>query len=321
MSHMTVSRALNDHPNVSANVRERVLKLATEAGYVQSASAKSLRGLKSGAVGLLLPNIVNEFYAQFAQAFGDLCAQQRLNLVIHLTGEDEDRERQALTQLRGLHADTAIIVPTVRGHYGLAGPIGSGMRLLFLTRTPSDAPPAAAVEIDDQGAIAQAVSHLANAGHQEIAFIGPTTALSTGRSRHDAFLRAMHAASLATPPERVIAGPPVYGHGRDAVRTLLASQARPTAILCGGVEITRGAIEQLLEANIALGDDLAFVGYGDPTIYSWLCGGVSSIALPIDALARSAFDLATAVSPPPAQRMTHDARLVVRRSSRAINRP
>ncbi|WP_422057948.1 LacI family DNA-binding transcriptional regulator [Sphingomonas sp.] len=315
ISHMTVSRAINDHPNVSVDMRERVLKLALDRGYIQSSAAKALRGMKSGTIGLLLPNIVNDFYARFAQAFGDLCAARRLNLVIHLTSEDPERERQALEQLRGLHADAAIIVPTLADEGRAAETSGETIRRLYLIRSPAVPRPAQFVGIDDTAAIDEAVAHLVQHGHRLIAFIGPSLALSSGRGRREAFARAMAAAGLSPSDERTLSGPAVYDHGRDSVRKCLALEVPPTAILCAGVEIARGALEQLLENDVLLGEQLAFIGYGDPAVYRWLNGGVSTIGLPTEALARSTFELALSDDTTTEAAIQHRARLIIRRSS------
>ena len=61
ISHMTVSRALSNHPNVLQETRDAVQKRARELGYVKSAAAKAMRGDDTRIVGLLLPNILNDF--------------------------------------------------------------------------------------------------------------------------------------------------------------------------------------------------------------------------------------------------------------------
>jgi DNA-binding LacI/PurR family transcriptional regulator len=313
ISHMTVSRAINNHPNVSAEVRARVLALALESGYIQSSAAKALRGLKTGTIGLLLPNIVNDFYARFAQTFGNLCAAARLNLVIHLVGEDANRERQALEQLRGLHADAAVVVPTLRD----APPEDavSSVRQLYLIRRPANARAGSFVGIDDRGAIGEAVVQLAERGHRKIAFLGPNLSLSSGRSRWSAYLQAVQLRGLA-------AMDPVAPHGREpredgrrGVSALLAHSHPPTAILCGGVEIAHGALEQLLAEGVQPGERIAFIGYGDPAVYHWLAGGIATIGLPIEALAKSTFDLAIADHPYVTETVEHPARLIMRASA------
>lgn len=309
ISHMTVSRAINNHPNVSADLRERVLQLAREVGYTQSATAKALRGLKSGTVGLLLPNIVNDFYSQFAQVFADLCAERRLNLVIHLIGEDPQRETQALDQLSGLHADAAIVVPTRSGPDYRAEIADRTAQMIYLIREPAKDEPFCFVGIDDAQAIEDAVAELVRLGHSRIAFVGPEMMLSTGRNRADAFGKARVRFGLNAEFSPVISGPPTFSHGDESVQKLLARTDSPSAILCGGVEISRGALDRLLRNKIRPGRDIEFVAYGNTTMHHWMNDAFSSIDLPTASLARSTFDILMSEEVQGNRRLEHDARL------------
>ncbi len=90
ISHMTVSRALSDHPNVRPDTRKAVQDHARKVGYVKNAAAKAMRGDGTKIVGLLLPNIVNEFYARFANTLAQSCEDHSLHLIIHLTNDDPE---------------------------------------------------------------------------------------------------------------------------------------------------------------------------------------------------------------------------------------
>ena len=115
ISHMTVSRALSNHPNVLKETREAVLKRARELGYVKSAAARAMRGDETRIVGLLLPNIVNEFYARFANTMALACEAQSLQLIIHLTGDDPGAEEKALERLHEVQAQGVVMVPSPGG--------------------------------------------------------------------------------------------------------------------------------------------------------------------------------------------------------------
>jgi LacI family transcriptional regulator len=111
VSHMTVSRALSGNPNVNAETRALIVARATELGYIKSSAAMAMRGDPTAIIGLLLPNIVNEFYARFANALGIHCAAMGLDLVIHLTNDDPELEQKSLLRLQALQAATVILVP------------------------------------------------------------------------------------------------------------------------------------------------------------------------------------------------------------------
>jgi LacI family transcriptional regulator len=142
----------------------------------------------------------------------------------------------------------------------------------------------AAVVVEDSGAISQAVQHLSNHGHRRIAYIGGETSLSSGHSRLSAFMSGMHKAGLDPTPDAIITDTPSFAMGHRSARWLIKSST-VSAIICGGFEISNGALNGCLEEGIHLPEDIAFVGYGDPSYYRWINGGISTIRIPVDSLA------------------------------------
>ena len=287
VSHMTVSRALSDHPNVRPELRRSIRDRAAELGYVRSAAASAMRGDGAPVVGLLLPGLVNEFYARFADAFGRCCEDLELHLTIHLTNDDAERERLSIRRLRELDAGAVVMVPT-RGAAATLESLPPDMRIIHLIRRGSRPRRANALLVDDGVSIAEAVSHLAAAGHVRIAYIGAGRTLSSGRERLRAYTEAVQRHDLDPDPALVRTEPPSFDMGRTSALTLVRGKARPTALVCGGVEMSNGALDACLGAGLSLPDDLAFVGYGDPSFYRWIHGGISTIALPVDELVREA---------------------------------
>lgn len=312
ISHMTVSRALSGHPNVQQKTREAVVRRARELGYVRSAAAKAMRGAGSGIVGLLLPNIVNEFYARFANTMAQSCEAAGLQLIIHLTSDDMEREEQALERLREVEAQAVVLVPAP-GRAGRAHL--KAMRVIQLIRQTPLRTPASSVLVEDGPAIRAAVLHLASKGHRSIAFIGADESLSSGRSRLAAFREGLSAADMAPRDDLQCTGAPSLGLGRDAA-THLMTETDATAIVCGGVEISNGALSSLMEQASAGAEPLAFIGYGDPAFYAWVLGGISTIALPVDRLARRAVEILSRPDPDaPALVDAFAAKLIVRPGS------
>lgn len=289
ISHMTVSRALSDHPNVHKDKREAIKARARELGYVPNAAAKAMRGDGTKIVGLLLPNITNEFYARFANAMALACEANSLHLIIHLTNDDSALERQALERLREVQAMAVLMVPTpaTSPH---EQPSASGLNVIQLVRQRAIDGTSGTVLIDDHKAIRDAVVHLAQQGHRTIGFIGANNNLSSGKQRLAAFRAGLTAAGLSEDAALVHTGSPSFEMGRSCFGKLLNGQSA-TALVCGGVEISNGALSALMEQGPSSAKQLAFIGYGDPSYYRWIAGGISTIRLPIDALAQEAMAL------------------------------
>ena len=314
---MTVSRAINNHPNVSEQVRQMVLNRAADLGYAQSSAAKAIRGLKTGTIGLLLPNILNEFYAHFANTLASLCEGSRQNLVIHLTDDDPQKEYQAILRLREIHADAVIMVPANRLESSAPPTLPlKGMAILQLIRQREETEPlTSSLQIEDSDALAAAVDHLVAQGHKHIAYIGPSRHTSSGKARYEAFMTALRINNLDIVEDLVIASGASYQHGFDAASSLVAPGGKAGAIVCGGFEISRGALEAIMQSDLSMPEDIGFVGYGDPSVYTWLQGGVTTIQVPVDELARATYRALEETAPGSNSRISQSASLIIRHTT------
>lgn len=292
ISHMTVSRALSGSPNVNPETRALILARAKELGYVKSLAANAMRGDPTAIIGLLLPNIINEFYARFANSLAILCADLGLDLVIHLTNDDPEREQQSLLRLQALQAATVILVPAPDPE-GVIDTRPGDMRLIELIRTRPQADVWGKLVIEDGVSIREAVAHLVGIGRRRIAFIGADPSMSSGRGRMAAFAQAMQSHGVETEPELVKTGAPGFEMGRHSMAELLALQTPPDALICGGFEISNGALDCCLERGVRFPQDIAFVGYGDPISYRWIGQGICTIDVSPDDLAERAVGLLT----------------------------
>ena len=287
ISHMTVSRALNGSPNVSEETRKLIVARARELGYVKSSAANTMRGDRTAIVGLLLPNIINEFYAQFANTLALLCAEHGLDVVIHLTSDDSEKEHQALLRLQGLQAAAVIMVPTSQAGLG-DFPIPQSMMIIDLIRTREHPLPSDQLLLDDGPSIEAAVDRLVATGRRNIGFIGADASLSSGRGRFAAFRSALQRNGMEVDRRLVRTGQPSFNMGHDNAVSLLDSAVPPGALVCGGFEISNGALEACLERGMQFPEGMAFVGYGDPPAYKWIAGGITTISLSTDDIAQRA---------------------------------
>jgi len=144
--------------------------------------------------------------------------------------------------------------------------------------------------VEDTAAIREAVQYLVDEGHSKIAYIGANQALSSGRLRLEAFLSGAETAGLDSDAILVRTGPPSFQMAQDHARDILKAGAS-TALICGGVEISNGALSAFMSRPKETAVDFAFVGYGDPSFYAWVNGGITTIQVPVLRLAKSAIEL------------------------------
>lgn len=287
---MTVSRALSGSEHVNAATRKKVCEYAEQVGYVRSSAASAMRGDPTAIVGLLLPNIVNDFYARFANSLGLLCAEAGFDLVIHLTGDNREQEVSCLMRLQALQARIVFRVPAPRNSEQAPRAL-NGLDLVNLIRTVDDELSVGELLISDEQAIRQAVAHLHDIGRCRLAYIGASETLSSGRQRLQAFTEGLAENGLPLHDNLVFTGPPGLAMGHDSMQAILDVTDKADALVCGGFEISNGALNACLERGIRMPEQLAFVGYGDPAFYQWISGGVSTIALSGQEVAGRAIDM------------------------------
>jgi LacI family transcriptional regulator len=288
ISHMTVSRALSDHPSVRPATRAAVQAQAEAMGYVPSAAARAMRGDSWPILGLVLPNLLNEFYARLADSLAREGEAAGLHVAIDLTNDDSGHEERALARLEALNARAVLRVPAP----GSVPRAGGGLKVIdFIRRGDDGAAPA--LLVDDASALAEAIDLLVAKGHRRIAYIGADRALSSGAERHRAVAEALARHGLSLDPEITHVGRPSFDFGAEAARAIAEARPRATAVVTAGFEISNGALDACMEMGRTFPSDIAFVGYGDPASYRWLAGGITTISLPVEDLAREAVRLAT----------------------------
>ena len=285
ISHMTVSRALSGNPNVQKKTRETIVRRAEELGYTKSATATAMRGDGSKLVGLLLPNITNEFYAKFANSMALECEEAGLHLIIHLTNDDHVVEERSLRRLREVQAEAVILVPAPNGVATDQRDFGT-MRVVQLIRQRLLNVPSESLLVADQDAICAAVHHLNKLGCRKIGYIGGDDSLSSGRERMASFQTGIRKLVGPTPETYVRTGPPSFETGRQSTLEMIETHSID-GLLCGGFEISNGALSAILDSESEAHLSTNFVGYGDHSFYQWVRRGISTIDLPVEELARA----------------------------------
>ena len=136
-----------------------------------------------------------------------------------------------------------------------------------------------------------AVTHLVELGHTDIAYLGTPKALSHGAMRLRAVSGALERAGLDPARMRVRLVEPNRENGRLGVHELLDGPTRPTALVVGGGALSVGAAEAVRARGLRLPDDLSLVVYGDPAWFSLSDPPLTAVSVPYDRLASEAATL------------------------------
>ncbi|WP_423458488.1 LacI family DNA-binding transcriptional regulator [Ottowia sp. VDI28] len=288
MSHATVSRALANHPSVKPDTKLRVQTRARELGYVPNGLAQSMRGTHGPVLGLVIPDIQNEFYAAMAQIVADAAAARGFHLALSITEDDPDREMGDVRALLVSRAAGVIITPTSKARAETLEMLRGINAAQLVRRHPGIAHEA--VLIDDFAGVASATRHLVNYGHRRIAYVGTHPDISCGLDRHEGFRSVM--AEYGLDAGHTALGPPRPEFAQHAVTSLLAAgNQRPTALVVGSSSLTIGALEALRGLRLRWPEDISLVGYGDPVWFKLIGHGLTTVQLPVQEMGRYATSL------------------------------
>ncbi|MEU6650918.1 LacI family DNA-binding transcriptional regulator [Streptomyces sp. NPDC046900] len=242
VSAMTVSRVLHNDPRITEMTKQRVLNAIEELGYRRDETARNLRlGRSAGLIGLVVPNLANPFYSQFALGAGETAEKFGINLVLANTAEDPRREIRLVDDLISRRVDGLIVVPADNDHRHL-DPVKLHHLPLVLAARPPVGVEADCVLVDDFGGTREAIRLLIARGHTKIGFLGLPPSAYTGAERLRGFRAAMDEAGLPVDEQYV------HYHQRDiataeqATRALLALPDPPTALFSANSRNTIGTI-------------------------------------------------------------------------------
>lgn len=279
----TVGRALSGDSRISEKTKSAIRAAAEELGYVGNLPARMMRGGSSNLIGLILPDIRNDFFASIAQALSESCDRQGYRIVLSITGDDPETEVRHIRDLVGARAAGIILVPSAglkRESIALLRQVPH-VQLLRYTSGPDDL----WFGIDDSDAMERATCHLLELGHRRIAYVAASEQLSTGRRRLEGVRNAYRIHGAPESDLSVFLDTPTATWGERAAHDLLALPERPTAILSGSAHVTMGIIASLRRARIDIPDQMSVIGFGDPSWSEWWQPPITVIRPPIQSLA------------------------------------
>jgi LacI family transcriptional regulator len=261
VSRATVSLVIRNVPSVAESTRKRVERSIKRLGYIYHRGAASLRTQQSHAIGLIVSDITNPFFAEIIVAIEERLATARLVTLLGNTSEDHAKEERLLKTMREFPADGILICPAISRDTSTGTPNLAGRLPTVAFARRIDGIDYAGVD-NAQGS-QLAIEHLCQLGNRRIAFIGGDPEVSTGQERIQGYKRALVRSGLQFDRSLVVPAPPTRRGGYDVVLQLLQMENPPTAALCFNDVVALGAIEALQQAGVRAGKEFGVVGFNN----------------------------------------------------------
>lgn len=258
----TVSRALNNKPDVSDETRQRVLDTADRLGYVPNTLARSLVAGETCTLGLICSDLVNPFYARIAQGVEETARADGYTTIIASTNEENDAERRAVNLMRSKRVDGMLISPTQLSYEHIARLIQEHIPFILVNRHIDEFQTGYVVNNNQHGAY-QAVQHLVSLGHRRIAHITGPIRISSVKERISGYVQALENNGIPFDESLVIHSDLTLESAYQIVFKLLRAENRPSAIFTYSDHLAIGAIKAIRELKLSIPGDISLVGYDD----------------------------------------------------------
>lgn len=265
VSPSTVSRVLSNSSRISESTKRRVREALAALDYHPNLFARGLVTNSTGAIGILIPPgmtefFANPFFAEWMSGVAEVSRQHGFDTVLSTSarGEEEVLDRM----VRGKRVDGILLLGSKRNDPVTHRVIEMGFPSVLLGR-PADDVPISYVDNDNIQAAYEATQHFIELGHERIGFLGGASELVVTMDRVCGYRKALEDAGIEPDARLEVSSFFLEQGGYLGMMRLLAMPERPTAVLASDDVLAFGGMRAAAELGFQIPNDLAIVGFND----------------------------------------------------------
>lgn len=323
----TVSRAINNHPDINPETKEKIMSTIKEYGYVPNNSARNLKRVDAKAIAVLVKGIANPFFTNMIKVIEEECKKKHYAMELtHIeSGEDEvdvalkvvkEKRLRGIIFLGGLfsHSDEKLQKLTVPFVFSTAGSIPENISKNQFSN----------IGVDDRKESAKLIDYLIEQGHEQIAIIvAEADQESIGQLRLEGYKDAYKAHKLALNEKIILQTDDDIGHfslenGYRTAKRLLETGEKFTALYAVSDTLAIGASRALMEEGYKIPDDISVAGYDGIEMGGYITPSLTTVRQPVEEIAKATvkllFDIIAGKKGH--QHITYDAELMIRESTK-----
>lgn len=287
VSYATVSRALNNHKDVSEQTKQKILKICNEVGYSPNAIARGLVKQNTYTIGLMVPDITNPYYPEVACGVEDEAAKENYNIFLCNTNWDLMKEVDYFNLLLAKRVEGIIIAPVSDDTTKFVEKFTDRLPIVFLG-TRLDGEKYNYVVIDNIKGGEMITEYLIGLGHRRIAFIGGTKDSSTFSDRVKGYKNALIKNNIDIDESLI----KICGYrkvdGSNAIKTMAKESNLPTAVFAVNDLLALGIIDAVESLGLSIPQDISLVGFDDIPYASLPKIKLTTVSQPKDYIGREA---------------------------------
>ena len=291
----TVSRAMNNHPDINKETKEKIMEIIKEYNYVPNNSARNLKRVESKSIAILIKGISNPFFSDMIRIIEEEIQRKKYSCIIQRV-EEGDNEIDVATalvkekRLKGIiflggsseHSKeklSQLTVPFVLSTVGLVNQLEDGV--------------CSCVSVDDYKESYRMVDYLCKLGHKKIAILLQSTDdRSIGQLRFEGYAKALADNGIELDRKLVRTMDKDGNHysipdGYQTMKKLLAEEVEFTALFAVADSLAIGASRAVVEAGKRIPEDYSIAGFDGLDMGTYYNPSLTTIRQPVEAMAEA----------------------------------
>ena len=286
----TVSRALNDKPDINEETKRKILEVAEELEYHPNRLARGLRRQKSGVIGVVVADIANPYFSTLVKGLEEAATEKDYSIILQDTDENYENEVGAIDTMIEERVDGVILAPVQTETGTIKKLQDHNVPFVLVARRFRNLETDYVISDEVNGAF-QATKYLLEKGHEKIAFINGPAHNSSAIDRLKGFREAFSAKGLEPDEEIITHGAVSTEDGSSYFETLIDRDVEFTAVFTFSDYVALGVLNAARARNITIPKDLEVVGYDDIEFTSCLSIPLSSVQVPKREMGQKALEI------------------------------
>uniref|UniRef100_A0A7C5U655 LacI family transcriptional regulator n=1 Tax=Fervidobacterium nodosum TaxID=2424 RepID=A0A7C5U655_9BACT len=286
----TVSRALNDKPDINVETKRKILEIAKKMGYIKDATAISLRYGLTKVIGVILEDSSNPFFSEVLKGIELGAKEQGFTVVFMNTEKDYTLEEEAIKTMIGRRVDGIIISPTQEKSDDIKFLIEKEIPFVVLGVHFEDID-VPEIYTDDVKGSYLAVKHLIESGRKRILFLNGFLYKSVAKMRLEGYKKALEEFGLKYDDNLVFELEEGYENAYSLMKEIIKKGVKFDSVFCFNDVFAIGVIGALKEVGINVPKDVAVVGYDDISFSKFLTPSLTTVRIDKISEGKEAFDM------------------------------
>ena len=262
VSIATVSRVINNIDNVKPALKERVQNAIKALGFEPNQLARGLKNDVTHTIGVIISDMANPFFMGLTREIEKKVNEIGYILLVVSTDDNPEKELKYIRVMAEKRVDGIIISSTGKNEDYLNSMAESGIPVIFVDRKPFKHK-LDCVYMDKAYAMYNITNMLLSKGHKRISIVMGSREIMTNFDRFAGYARSIHEANMPLDNDLIMYGEFTEAFGRQALKEIVKMADRPTAIISGSVQITRGILIEAKQLGMTIPDDFSLISYGN----------------------------------------------------------